>query len=249
MSGFPDYFSAAAAGYAVHRPTYPPELAEFLASRSKRRECAWDCGTGSGQLAATLAAHFAEVVATDASAEQLARATPHPRIRYRRASAEASGLPATSIDLAVAAQAVHWFDLPAYVAEIRRVARPGALVAWIGYGHAQTGDAAIDQVLQDFHSGVLTPYWPPERAHVDDGYRNLPFPFTPVATPHFDIQRSWTVAQFLDYVRTWSALRRLEGAGDLAAFETFTQALTAAWGAVPQVRGVRWPIVMRAGTV
>src|SRR2546427_5511649 len=48
------------------------------------------------------------------SPEQIARAASHPKVEYRCARAEGSGLPEHVADLATAAQAAHWFDLPAY---------------------------------------------------------------------------------------------------------------------------------------
>ena len=118
MSGSPfkDHFSERSADYAANRPTYPPQLAGFLAEHSPGRTLALDCGCGTGQLSVQLAEHFAEVVATDASAAQIAAATPHPRVRYRVAPADASGLEPVSADLIVAAQAAHWFDLDAFYA-------------------------------------------------------------------------------------------------------------------------------------
>ncbi|WP_425501040.1 class I SAM-dependent methyltransferase [Skermanella pratensis] len=80
-----------------------------------------------------LGAEFDRVEATDASAEQIAQAASHPRVTYRVARAEESGLPDRSCDLVAAAQAAHWFDLPAYWAggrpraQARRACRPGLL--------------------------------------------------------------------------------------------------------------------------
>ena len=90
---------------------------------------AWDSGTGSGQAAHGLARHFARVVATDASVAQIAHATPHPRIEYRVVAAERSGLADRSVALAAAAQALHWFDIPAFFAEVRRVLAPDGVIA------------------------------------------------------------------------------------------------------------------------
>ncbi len=131
---FKDHFSEVAAAYAAHRPTYPAALVDLLARVAPARRLAWDAGCGSGQLSALLAGPFARVWATDASTEQLARATPHHKVTYSCAPAQASGLADGVVDLATAAQAAHWFDLPAYYAEVRRVARPGGIVALISYG-------------------------------------------------------------------------------------------------------------------
>src|SRR5271155_781134 len=109
-AAFKDHFSGHAADYRAFRPTYPPELFAFLASVAPGRDLAWDCGTGSGQAAVPLADHFARVYATDASAEQVANADPHPRVEYAVAPAENGPLADGSADLVLVAQALHWFD-------------------------------------------------------------------------------------------------------------------------------------------
>src|SRR6266516_8230748 len=89
---FKDHFSGHAVEYAKFRPRYPDKLFEYLASISPRHELAWDCATGNGQAAVGLARHFDSVIATDASAQQIASAEPNDRISYRVAPAEASGI-------------------------------------------------------------------------------------------------------------------------------------------------------------
>src|SRR4051812_29488629 len=91
---FKDLFSAGAAAYARFRPTYPPALYDWLAATASRRELGIDVGTGNGQAAVELAERFDQVLALDPSEAQLANATPHPRVRYRCAPAEATGAPA-----------------------------------------------------------------------------------------------------------------------------------------------------------
>ena len=59
---------------------------------------------------------------TGLSAQQLAQAPPLPNVQYRVAKAESTPFPDEHFDLITVAQAVHWFDLPAYHAEVRRVA-------------------------------------------------------------------------------------------------------------------------------
>ncbi|MGH7538830.1 MAG: class I SAM-dependent methyltransferase, partial [Gemmatimonadales bacterium] len=195
-SGFKDHFSQTAAAYAAHRPVYPPALADYLAGLVAHRELAWDAGCGSGQLSLLLADRFERVVATDASPEQLARARPHARVEYRHAPAEASGLPKAIVDLAAAAQAAHWFDLTRYYAEVRRVARPGGIVALATYDRIRAGGDA-DRVIDRFYTGVLGTYWPPQRRYVDDRYRSLPFPFDEIAAPELELRAEWTLADVL----------------------------------------------------
>src|SRR3954464_14207364 len=93
MTAFKDHFSSRAADYAAYRPTYPPELVDYLASVCPTSNLALDCGCGTGQLAVLLADRFKRVIATDASAQQIENAEPRERVTYRVAPAERSGLP------------------------------------------------------------------------------------------------------------------------------------------------------------
>src|SRR5689334_16684936 len=104
-------FASVAREYASFRPGYPPELFAWLARAAPARGAVWDCGCGSGQASVALAEHFSQVFATDASAEQIAAARPHPRVRYSVAPAENSGLEPGCADLVTVAQALHWFDV------------------------------------------------------------------------------------------------------------------------------------------
>ena len=245
---FQDHFSDVAAAYAAYRPSYPPALVDFLARLAPARRLVWDAGCGSGQLSLLLAGHFEQVVATDASPEQIARATAHPKVEYRCARAEASGLPERVADLVTAAQAAHWFDLPAYFAEVRRVTRPGGIVALISYG-VVTADADLDAVIRPFYREVLGAYWPPERRHVDEGYRSLPFPFEELDGPSLEIRLDWRLEQLVGYVGTWSAVWALERAQGQGSFATFRRELAKAWGPATTVRTVRWPLALRVGRV
>jgi SAM-dependent methyltransferase len=245
---FRDHFAQVADGYAAHRPTYPEALVDFLAGAAPRRRLAWDAGCGSGQLTSRLVERFDRIVATDASAAQLARAQPHPRIEYRLARAEASGLPDGAADLVVAAQAAHWFDLPAYHAEVRRVAAPGALVAQTVYNLVEVG-GAIDAAVRRFYDDVLRPYWPPERRHVETDYRALAFPFTRVDTPTLEMRASWTLDHFIGYVRSWSGVRAMEKALGPGPTEALRTELAGLWGGAGATRPVRWPLTVRAGRI
>lgn len=201
-----------------------------------------------------LAAAFDRVVATDASAAQLAHAAPHPRVRYVVAPVEqderSSGIAGCSVDLCVAAQSAHWFDMDGYLAQVRRVARPGALVALVSYNTLTIDNEAADRIVRDFYRGELAPFWPPERRHVEDGLARLPLPFTPVSMPPLAIERRWDLAALLGYLETWSAVGALRRApGGEARLARFRDLLGAAWGAPAGAFPVRFPLAVRAGRV
>jgi SAM-dependent methyltransferase len=244
---FKDHFSQLAAAYSAYRPEYPPELFEFVAGVASWHRLAWDCGTGNGQAARALADYFTHVVATDASAEQIAHAQPHENVDYRVSPAEASGLPDRSVDLVTVAQALHWFDHDAFYAEVRRVLRPGgAIVAW-GYQDCYVDDPAIDAVIQQLNRDVVGSYWPPERRLIDDGYRTIPFPFREVPVPSITLEQSWTMTELAGYLRTWSATARYVAAHGSDPVTDIEPSLRALWSDPTTRRLVRWPVVLRAG--
>lgn len=243
---FKDHFSETAAGYARFRPRYPELLFDFLAGAAPKRERAWDCATGSGQAALGLAGRFKQVIATDASAEQIAYARPHPCVEYRVASAERSGLETASIDLVTVAQALHWFDIPAFFEEVKRVLIPGGLVAVWCYP-LFTIEPAIDRIVRRFYAEKLGLYWPPERKRVEEGYRSISFPFVEMETPAFQIESPVALSQLAGYLGTWSAVRRYirERGEDPVAL--LVAELAPVWGDPDQPRLLTTPIRLRMG--
>ncbi|HYD02289.1 MAG TPA: class I SAM-dependent methyltransferase [Phycisphaerales bacterium] len=252
MSGFKDHFSAGASRYAAHRPVYPAALAEWLASLCESRTSAWDVGCGTGQLSVLLADRFERVIATDASAQQVARAAAHPRVEYWVAPAERSGLPESSVDLIAAAQAAHWFDLPVFYGEVRRAAKRGAAVALVCYGRCMVDDGGpIDGAVEAIYSGLLAPYWPPERRHVETGYADMPFPFEelpPSTLPGLEMTAEWERGQLAAYIGTWSAVGVAERAGVRNVVERLTAELADVWPE-GEKNVVRWPLSLRVGRV
>lgn len=243
MTSFADHFSRIAARYATYRPRYPQALVDALAGHA-RRDVAWDVGCGNGQLSVALAETFQRVIATDPAQAQLDAATPHPRVEYRRAPAEASGLDAASIDLVVAAQAAHWFEWPRFVAEVARVAKPGALVALVAYGNLVV-DGDADAVIRHYYEHVVGPYWPrPGRAHIESGYRDLVLPWPPVEPPDLVMTATWTRDELLGYISTWSATVRLVETQGSAAFDELRARVAATWPD-DERRVIRWPLILR----
>lgn len=245
MTGFPDHFSGHAGQYAAHRPSYPSGLIEYLASLCARRGLAWDAGTGSGQAAVLLADRFDRVRATDASPEQIRHAQGHARVEYGVGLAHESGLAKGTVDLVTVAQALHWFDLEKFYAEVRRVLGRGGVVAVWCYGNAIISPET-DAIIDRFYSARVGRYWPSERRHVESGYRELDFPFRELSPPAFAIEAHLSPEEFLGYVATWSsvaAARRAEGRDPLVELGA---ALLAVWPAALQ-RLVTWPVGLRVG--
>jgi SAM-dependent methyltransferase len=243
---FKDHFSGHAAEYAEFRPKYPSAVFDFVASLPTRRLTAWDCATGSGQAAVPLADYFDRVIATDASREQIAHATPHPGVTYGVSPAHASGLDAGSVDLVTVAQALHWLPLEHFLAEVRRVMAPGgALAIWCYTRPVLAPD--LDPTLLAFYSGTCGAYWPPERELVDSGYRTIELPIEEVEAPPLEIHARLTLDQFVGYLRTWSAARKLAQAIGRDPVTAIEDAMRARWNEEGERRLVRWAIHFRAG--
>jgi SAM-dependent methyltransferase len=254
---FKDHFSGHSDLYARARPHYPAALFDWIAAESPARTCAWDAGCGNGQASVALAARFESVIATDPSATQLRNAVAHPRIDYRNeprnlSAGDGNGYRTSiadrSVDAVTVAQALHWFDLDAFVAEVRRVARPGALfVAWC-YANCSVSPA-VDAVIAHLYDDILGAYWPPERRLVDEGYASLALPFAPVRPPAFEMRVDWNARQLLAYLASWSATQRHFKATGEDAVAAIADQLAEAWHGPEYPRPVRWTLAVRAGRV
>jgi SAM-dependent methyltransferase len=244
---FKDHFSGHAAVYREARPTYPAAWFAWLAEQAPTRSLAWDAGCGNGQASVALARHFERVVATDPSAAQIAQAHAVAGIDYRVEPAERSSLDDASADLVTVGQALHWFDLARFHAEVRRVLRPGGIIAEWTYADC-TVTPAIDVHKDRLYTELTAAYWPAERRLVETGYHTLAFPFDRLTAPAFDMVMSWDVEAFLAYLRSWSGSQRYLAANGHDAVTLVEPALRAAWGD-ERVRDVRWTLHLRCGRV
>jgi SAM-dependent methyltransferase len=247
VAAFKDHFSKQAADYAKFRPRYPTALFAYLGEIVRERKLAWDCATGNGQAAVGLAAVFDYVFATDASEKQIASAEAHERVEYRVAPAENSGLDSTTIDIVLVAQALHWFDLGRFYAEVKRVLKPSGVFAASAYKFFHIAPAIDEIVNHRYYDEVVGSFWPPERALIVEKFEELPLPFPEIKTPSFEMEVQWNVDQLIGYLRTWSATQRFIAANKRDPLEDIDDELHAAWGDTKQTRRVIWPLTLRVG--
>jgi len=243
---FKDHFSRQAADYAKFRPRYPHEMFEYLGSVAPRRQLAWDSGTGNGQAAVGLASVFDRVIATDASEKQISNAEPHERVEYRVAPAENSGIQSATVDLIMVAQALHWFDLPRFHEEVPRVLKSKGVFAASAYKFFHITPEIDPLVNHRYYDKVVGPFWPPERTLVEK-FEELPFPFSEIQTPSFEMIAQWNLEHLLGYLRSWSATQRFIAAKNRDPLEIIAGELRAAWGAAKEPRRVVWPLTLRVG--
>lgn len=126
-----DRFSGRADVYEAGRPSYPVEsiAALFEGLGDPQTLAVADLGAGTGISTRLLAAYGPRVIALEPNAPMRAKAVPDPRVTWVDGTAEATTLADASVDVAVAAQAWHWFDHDVAVRELRRIVRPGGRLA------------------------------------------------------------------------------------------------------------------------
>ncbi len=219
---------------------------DWLAGIAPQRKLAWNCGAGSGQATVALASRFAQVLATDISSTQLACAPVLANVEYRVTSAESSALPDHCADVITVAQSLHWFDLPSFYDEVKRVLRPGGIIAAWGYNRLLIGHPEVRRSVDRFYDETIGAYWPPERMHVENGYRDLPFPFSRVPAPAFSLHREWTREHLLGYLRSWSAVGRFRAANGHDPVSELAKELGAHWPEGQTYR-IEWPLFMHVG--
>jgi SAM-dependent methyltransferase len=244
-----NWFESGGSAYAVFRPDYPDALVTYLAGIAPDNNLAVDVGCGTGQLTVRLAEHFRRVIGIDPSADQLAHAKPHSLIEYQQAHAEDLPVSDDCASLVVAAQAAHWFDLPRFYEEVRRIGRKHSILALVSYGAPRFEDGGIQDRFALFYEREIGPFWPPERRIVDQGYANIDFPFPELAAPRLFIQRRWSLNQVLGYFSTWSAWKRALQAGQTQIIQNFQNDIRSLWQQDVEARSIFWPIVIRAGAI
>ena len=244
MTGFKDYFSGVSPSYRDFRPHYPEQLFGHLADIAPSRSTAWDCATGSGQAARLLVRYFDQVIATDASASQIKNAETVAGVTYRVEAAELTSFETQSVDLVTVAQALHWFDLPAFEQEVRRVCKPGAVLAVWSYAILQS-KPSVDTVIEKLYNGMLGDYWTAERQIVVQGYKDVQFPFELLESPSFAMRAQWSLDHLMGYLSTWSAAQRYEDRNGKDPVAMIADELTHAWGDPLSRLDVSWPLTVR----
>jgi SAM-dependent methyltransferase len=144
-------FSGRVADYVRYRPSYPQGAIELLKSHcglGAGRQVA-DLGSGTGILTRLLLETGATVNAVEPN-DGMRAAAEHalggnPAFRSLKASAEATTLAPASIDLVVAGQAFHWFDVARARTEALRIVRGGGYGALLWNEHPSAGSAFLTE--------------------------------------------------------------------------------------------------------
>lgn len=243
---FKDYFSTQSDVYAKLRPNYPDELFQFLASLVPVHDLCWDCATGNGQAAVSLAMYFKKVIATDASEHQIKNVMPHERVEYSVGMADNSGIETGTVDLVTIASALHWMDFDKFYKEVNRVLKPGGVFAAWAYYHNYVDDA-IDLIIRNLSKEVLYAYWPPERKYVTEHYNTVPFPFKIIETPPFKITKRVNINFLLGYFYSWSSTQKYIKQTGKDPVDALKSDLEIAWGDLTKTKEITWDVFLKAG--
>lgn len=242
-----DNFSFSPEQYAKYRPDYPAAIFDFIYPLLNEKSVAWDCGTGNSQVAQELAHDFDRVEATGISMQQIQYAFETPNIHYSVQPAEQTNFADNTFDLITVAQAVHWFDIEKFNTEVKRVGKPGGIIALIGY-ELNTITPEIDRIIRHFYTNIIGSYWDPERQHIQNRYQLISFPYRELETPEINNIKLWKYDYLIGYLNTWSAVRHFMVKNNYNPISEIEAELREAWGS-PEVRRVIFPIIFRVGRI
>jgi SAM-dependent methyltransferase len=150
-------FSRTVEDYAKYRPSYPPALIDWLVEDFGKGTRVADIGCGTGISTRLFAARGLDVVGVEPNdAMRRAAEAFGGGPRYVKGQAEATSLPPRSVDLAVAAQAFHWFDVEKTLGELSRILAPEGRCAAFWNVRADTPflrdyDALLRRNCKDYH--------------------------------------------------------------------------------------------------
>lgn len=148
------------ADYIRCRPSYPAELVPVLQQRCglSTSTVIADVGSGTGQLTRLFLAKGNRVYGVEpnsamrqAAADQLA---VYPQFYRQPGRAEATGLPAASVDMVVAGQAFHWFEPQQSRREFQRILSPGGWVVLVW------NNRDLTNAFQQAYESLLLQYAP-----------------------------------------------------------------------------------------
>jgi len=236
-----DHFSSIAEEYVTGRISYPSKLFEFLADRCKEKDIVWDCATGSGQAARDLSRYFKHVIATDISEVLLSKAKENPKVTFRKASAEKSGITSNSVDLITVAQAIHWFDLGGFWNEVSRVLKVSGILAFWGYLWPEVNQP-IDNLLANFRKCIMD-YWPARSKYLHESYSNITPPFRKLDSPKIWITVEWSIHDYIAHIDSWSGTRYYREHTNTDIISDFKNDLEIIWANNTMI--VQWPLILK----
>lgn len=222
-------FSPLAQAYAAGRIGYSTELYEAIFSfGSASGRAVLDLACGTGLASEPFAAGGFNVTGVDLSPEMIEKARERlPSAEFVIAPAEKLPFPDARFDVALCAQAFHWFDRSRAMRELLRVLKPGGTLA-IWWKHLMSDDPV--KVIRDDVARELGASNPP--CGLSGGFREF---YAAGLAPSALRVLPWRVAmpleRFLDYERSRCNLRLALGERSQEYFERLRERLQERFGA------------------
>ncbi|MGA9745702.1 MAG: class I SAM-dependent methyltransferase [Nitrososphaeraceae archaeon] len=225
-------------------------LFEFLSTITPQKNLAWDCATGNGQAAIGLSKYFKNVIASDASKNQIQHGFQRKNINYKIFPAENANLDNDSVDLVTVAQALHWFDFEKFYINVKRVGKKDGIIAVWSYDMHKI-NPQIDNISSQLNvdGEILGNYWAKETKYVKEKYKTIPFPFKEISVPAFKTTLYWNLLQLWNYMQTWSSVKKYYSENKQDPLDLVKSELKNLWGDELNKKEVTWNINIRVGVI
>ena len=138
-------FSSRVENYIKYRPSYPLKIIDFLKEKSFLAEdtITADIGSGTGILTKIFLGNGNQVYGVEPNKDMREAAEKflqeYTKFSSLEGSAESTGLEENCIDLIIAGQAFHWFDVEQAKREFKRIIKPNGNVALIWNNRGKAG--------------------------------------------------------------------------------------------------------------
>ncbi|KAL0346180.1 UNVERIFIED_CONTAM: putative methyltransferase DDB [Sesamum radiatum] len=162
----------------------------------------------------------------------------------------------SSFDLVTIAQAMHWFDLPAFYQQVKWVLKKpnGVIAAWV-YTIPEL-NPTVDSLFNRFYTIDAGPYWESPRKLVDQKYETIDFPFEPVdglehnAPFRFSSEKVMDLEGYFTYFGSWSAYQTAKEKGVELLTQNVLEDFKRAWNEDGKLhKTISFLIYLRIGKV